>query len=700
MFGKLGVLAQIALRNLRASWVNVIIGFVILAGTFLVVVLGSALDSLNASMTKSITQSLSGDLQVYSAKSKDTLKLFGDMMGADPDIEPIQDFARMEEVVKSVPNVREVVPMGSHSAVITSGNIIDIMLEKLRAAVNRTLSGHASPEEMAKAQSLQQHVRHIVEILRKDRARTETLIARTADDDRADEAIARASSEEFWTQFDREPLGALEFLENHIAPLLTDGDILFIRYTGTDLDKFKRAFDTMEIVDGQMVPGGRRGLLLPKFIYEEQFKVKTARRLDKIKEALEVSGKSIAKDAELKRFVKENVTQTQDLLYQLDPLATREAIARLRKSLGSSETELEKLLVQLLDTNDENFQERYRIFYAEIAPLLEMYRVRVGDIVTVRAYSGSGYMESANLKLYGTFRFRGLEKSPLAGFTSLTDLHTFRELYGYLNAERKAEIAQIKQSSGVKEVSREDAEAALFGDSGGLLGEGTTSSLDEAENLGRVDPASRGMDERAYTQGQIDEGIVLSAAVMLNDPRHLGRTKAAIAEAAEKNGAALTVASWQEATGVFGEFVTYVRYAMYLIATIIFLVAMVILSNAVLMATLQRVREIGTMRAIGAQRGFVRAMIVVETVVLGTAFGGIGLLLGCGVVALAGRIGIPAFTEELYFFFAGPRWFPDISGRQVIAAYAIVLVVSVISTLYPALIATRVAPVEAMGSEE
>ncbi|HYX90983.1 MAG TPA: FtsX-like permease family protein, partial [Myxococcaceae bacterium] len=362
--------------------------------------------------------------------------------------------------------------------------------------------------------------------------------------------------------------------------------------------------------------------------------------------------------------------------------------------------DLEKLLVQLFDTDDENFQERYRIFYSDVAPLLELYRVRVGDMVTLRAFSGSGYAESANLKLYGTFRFRGLEKSPAAGITSLTDLNTFRELYGYLSAERKAEIEQIKQSSGARAVSRDDAETALFGNSGDLVSEAKPSSIDEAEQIGHIDAASRGMDDRVFTQKEIDEGIVLSAAVMLKDPSKAWRTKRAILEAGQKAGLPLKIATWQESTGIIGEFVQYVRYAMYLIATIIFLVAMVILSNAVLMATLQRIREIGTMRAIGAQRGFVRAMIVVETVVLGTAFGGVGLLLGCGLVALVGWLGIPAFTDELYFFFAGPRWFPDISGRQVVTAYTLVLLVSVLSTLYPALIATRVAPVQAMGSEE
>ena len=38
---------------------------------------------------------------------------------------------------------------------------------------------------------------------------------------------------------------------------------------------------------------------------------------------------------------------------------------------------------------------------------------------------------------------------------------------------------------------------------------------------------------------------------------------------------------------------------------IIFVVALVIINNAMVMATLQRVREIGTLRAVGAQRRFI-----------------------------------------------------------------------------------------------
>jgi hypothetical protein len=51
-------------------------------------------------------------------------------------------------------------------------------------------------------------------------------------------AIRRASAPGFWNEFDKDPLGTLEFLENRIAPLASDAEILFLRYVGTDLAAF------------------------------------------------------------------------------------------------------------------------------------------------------------------------------------------------------------------------------------------------------------------------------------------------------------------------------------------------------------------------------------------------------------------------------------------------------------------------------
>jgi ABC-type antimicrobial peptide transport system permease subunit len=135
--------------------------------------------------------------------------------------------------------------------------------------------------------------------------------------------------------------------------------------------------------------------------------------------------------------------------------------------------------------------------------------------------------------------------------------------------------------------------------------------------------------------------------------------------------------------------------------TIIFAVALVIINNAMVMATLQRVKEIGTMRAIGAQRRFVLVMLLVETAAVALLFGLVGAGLG-GVVVWVVRAlgGIPATNDTLYFLYAGPALMPALGAASVAVSLGIVLLVSILSGFYPALIAMRVTPVEAMGTDD
>jgi hypothetical protein len=116
--------------------------------------------------------------------------------------------------------------------------------------------------------------------------------------------------------------------------------------------------------------------------------------------------------------------------------------------------------------------------------------------------------------------------------------------------------------------------------------------------------------------------------------------------------------------------------------------------------TFTEVTPIGTMRAIGAQRIFVLGMVCFETLLLGLGFGTAGMLGGSAIISALNKKGIPASTEQLRFFFGGPALHPTLSQENLILAFCIVLAVSLISTLYPAAIATRVSPVLAMSSDE
>jgi ABC-type lipoprotein release transport system permease subunit len=713
----LGVVAQMAFRNLFASRLKtVIVGGIIFFGGLLVVAGNSLLDSVVASMSRSVIGSVAGHMQVYNAASKDPLEVMGRMMMGDPDLAQLDDFAKVRASLLKVPNVKAVVPMGISGALVTSGNTIDLALEKLRNAVKARAKAKTDAERAsadAKVASEKGHVRQIVLVLQNDLKNAKTVLdARAIDEDDA-AAVARAASDTFWSDFDKDPLESLEFLENRIASQAADADLLFLNYVGTDFKAFGAAFDRMKIVEGTMVPPGKRGFLFAKQTYEEQLKLKTARRLDKIREGIESQGETIATTPDLTRMVRENVAQVREILLQLDNAKTADFRAKLQRELGSKEADVGKLLAAFFQTDDKNFRQRYDFFYKELAPSLELYRVRIGDVLTIKAFTRSGYVQSVNVPVYGTFQFQGLEKSTLAGALNLMDLVSFRELYGFMSGEKLAEIEELRKASGAHDVSRENAEAELFGTKPGGDAAASAGRRIQATTTPGVAPVMRDLGEsltgklqreeaksRVFPADEVERGVVLNAAVILKDPTKLRETMAAVEAQGKQDGLALKAIDWKTAAGLIGQFIDVARQVLYVAILIIFLIALVIINNALVMATLERVREIGTLRAIGAQRRFILAMLVIEAIVVGFVFGGLGAGAGALLVSVIGKVGIPATSDVWFFFFSGPRLHPFIGTSNVIAAFIIVLLVSAFSSFYPAWLAMRVTPRQAMQEDE
>jgi ABC-type lipoprotein release transport system permease subunit len=710
------IIALIATRNLLASRLKtLIVGGIIFFGALLVVLGTSLLDSVDHAMSRSIIGSVAGHLQVYSARSKDELEVMGSFNFEGADLEPIDDFAKLRDTLLAVPNVKAVVPMGISGAIVTSGNSIDMVLAELRDLYRKRerLQGEAAVAMDRELANKKAHVRQMVTVLEGDLANITRLQDERAVPPEDVAAVKQAASPEFWATFDREPLAQLEFLENRIAPQASDADMLFLRYVGTDPAAFARSFDRMKIVDGTAIPPGERGFLFSKFTYEEQVKLKTARRLDKIKIAMENRKVTIAADPGLQQFVRDNSLQVRELLLQLDARKTDLFRRKLQQELPAERNnqDVGKLLAAFFKMDDSNFGRRYRFFYDELAPSLDLYRVRVGDTLTIKAFTKSGYVQSINLKVYGTFSFAGLEQSPQAGELNLMDMVSFRELYGFLTDDRRKEIAELKAGSSAKEVTRENAEAQLFGSrepdadppsSGRTITAEATPGLDPDAALAGLAGRLRReeLSKRVYDPKQLEQGVVLNAAIILKDPERLTETAAAIQAAGQGQGTPLKAISWQKASGIIGQFVTLARIVLNTAVLIIFVVALVIINNALVMATLERVQEIGTLRAVGAQRRFIVGMLVIESVVIGALFGALGAAVGAAVVWALGRMGIPAANDVFTFFFSGPRLHPELGAASLFTALGIVLVVSAISSFYPAWLAMRVTPRQAMQTEE
>jgi ABC-type lipoprotein release transport system permease subunit len=707
LLATLRVVAEIAFRNLFASkWKTLIVGGIVGFGALLVVVGTSLLDAVDHAMKRSITGSVAGHIQVYSSESKDELEIMGTFGGESPNIAPLGDFASVRKTLLAVPNVASVVPMGISTAVVNAGNSVDQALANLRVSTNARQRGDRSPELTRKYEAQKAHVRQIVSVLSRELENAKQVSERALAPEEV-ATIERATAPEFWTSFDQDPFEHLEFLENRIASRARDADMVFLRYVGTDPAAFAKAFDRMQIVQGTSIPPGQRGFLFSKYVYEEQVKLKVARGLDKLKLAIDERRSKITQDLDLQRIVRENTTGVKELLLQLDAIKTESFRKKLQGYLHSTQPDVGKLLAAFFATTDQNFQERYRYFYEQLAPELELYRVRIGDTLTVKAFTRSGYVQSANLKVYGTYSFKGLEKSPQAGSINMMDLVSFRELYGFMTADREREIAAMRAASGAKDVSRENADAELFGTRAD--DEPTAMAATPATAAQPVDVLTdlRGTRQRQeqvgrsnYDPKQLEEGVVLNVAVVVKDDTKIPETMRAIERSGKAAHLPLKATSWQKAAGIIGQFATLMQAVLFSAVLIIFVVALVVINNALVMATLERVREIGTLRAVGAQQRFIVAMLVLESVVIGIACGAFGALIGAVILLILGKTGIPAASDVMTFFFSGPRLFPSVGAHQVLFALVTVLVVSVISSIYPAWLAMRVSPREAMQSED
>jgi ABC-type lipoprotein release transport system permease subunit len=692
MFEIARLLVHLGLQSLRAHRAKtLIVGGLMVFGAFLVTVSLALLDSVERSTRATIVQSISGDMQLYSAAAKDSLSLFGGIGLGTEDLGEVESYQKVKEAIAGVDNVAGVVPVGLANAVVAAPGDLDRTLNALRNAVK-------AGDKVEEA-SLVDRLKGIIAVLAEQQKKQASVSSSTnGSNEDALAIVDKAASPQLWSDFAADPVATLDWLDTKLAPLGEQGNQFIFRLVGTDLTAFTSTFSRLKIVEGEAVPPNTRGLLVGKSFIDRRLKMAVAMNLDTISRELE-RGDKIAVSTTLQETVAKARRASPRIIYLLEPKAVEGVSVALAAELGKpAGTKLsEALLEEFLALTDENFARRYKLFYDVIAPHIQLYPFRVGDTITMSAFTKSGYLRSINTKVYGIYTIEGLEGNDLAGALSLTDLVTFRELYGQRTAALDDELKAMREKTGAAEVKREDAEAALFGGDDTAAVEVAVAAPTEAPATDLVDKLER-KELLTFDQADVNTGMVTSVGVLLKDGSKSSDSIAAIKKIAEPLG--LQVADWQQSTGLIGQITLVVRAILLGAIAILFLVTIVILNNSLVMATLERVSEFGTLRAIGAQKSFVNAMVVFETGVLAVIAGSIGAGLGVGVIALLHKVGIPAPADIFQVLFGGPRLFPSVTVFNVFAGLLATFIVAVLATLYPARLAVSVQPVVAMQGKE
>ncbi len=192
-----------------------------------------------------------------------------------------------------------------------------------------------------------------------------------------------------------------------------------------------------------------------------------------------------------------------------------------------------------------------------------------------------------------------------------------------------------------------------------------------------------------------------SALVVLriNDAgREAASVRDTLNAAFRKGGRKLTAFTWEDMGGPFIGGMLVTKF----IATIMNFVMGIIVAagvlNTVLMATFERTREIGTMRAIGAQKRDVLAVFLSEGFFLGLFGALLGALLGAAAIVFFSGYGIPAFSEAQRYSYGGDRLFPILKMSDVVTPPLIMLAVSLLAAFVPSFSAARQRPADSLRS--
>jgi lipoprotein-releasing system permease protein len=188
---------------------------------------------------------------------------------------------------------------------------------------------------------------------------------------------------------------------------------------------------------------------------------------------------------------------------------------------------------------------------------------------------------------------------------------------------------------------------------------------------------------------------------MVADPDKIDAMVVPIARAA---GPYARVVTWKDMNSTFFGAIETERNVMFLILTLIILVAALNIVSGLYMLVKDKSADIAILRTMGATRGAIMRVFLIAGVSIGMTGTFLGFVLGvvfCENIEgirqfLSSLTGTSLFNPEIYFLSRMPA---EMDPAEVIAVVAMSLTLTFLATLYPSWRAARLDPVEALRYE-
>ena len=197
------------------------------------------------------------------------------------------------------------------------------------------------------------------------------------------------------------------------------------------------------------------------------------------------------------------------------------------------------------------------------------------------------------------------------------------------------------------------------------------------------------------------EDRVQSIEVFADNPDKVDDLRAGVEEAAERP---VMLTDWRQRNATFFSALQVERNVMFMILTLIVLVAALNIISGLIMLVKDKGRDIAILRTMGATRGAIMRIFLMTGAAIGVTGTLAGVVLGVVVCLNVERIraffswlsGTTLFNPELYFLSQLPA---EMNLSETLSVIGMALFLSFIATIFPAWRAAKLDPVEALRYE-
>ena len=343
--------------------------------------------------------------------------------------------------------------------------------------------------------------------------------------------------------------------------------------------------------------------------------------------------------------------------------------------------------------------------------------IKLGDTIKLIGMSNAG-PKIREVPIVGFFEFS--DSGDDLNFMSFVDIQTLRALKGLNLSAAENIVIEDDKVELLSAIDANDSIDDLFADDLFAFETVEDSGFDEKELIAQLEKTPTKQSKEKLEQKDnykltgFEEEIIqeltscnLTSSLKDKGPREFiliklkkGHTPFIFNLRANKwfqeNGISVVAGNWKKAAGPFAGMADLVVILYYIAIILVVVIAFFIVINTLVISVIQRKKEVGTMRALGAKKSYIAKMFTIEIILISLLFSFLGIITAVTTLFIVGLFEFEAANTLFRVIFNGAVLKPTTTPIQLLNTVIIVLVIGILANIYPLFVAMKVQPVEAM----